>query len=131
MSNLNSIQPLTWAVLAICFILAALCLFLFLRLRNFNLKQEQSKLERKKHWYESARIVALAVTQKQCDLSEGCLRLRYILSQLEDEYEVLELMGEELSPFATHQARNDLDVQTKFQQDKLRFEIEKKYENQL
>ncbi len=131
MENLNSVRPITWAALGLCILLAALSFYLFIRLRKFNQRQMQSSLERQKHWYESARIVALAVTQGQCDLSEGCLRLRYILSQLNDQYDLLDKMGDELSAFATHQARNDLDAQTRFKQDELRFAIEGKYEVEM
>ncbi|PIP89918.1 MAG: hypothetical protein COW01_00395 [Bdellovibrionales bacterium CG12_big_fil_rev_8_21_14_0_65_38_15] len=131
MENFNSIQPITWAALGLCIILAALCFFLFLRLKNFNQQQDQSLKDRQEHWSESARIVALAVSQGQCDLSEGCLRLRYILNQLGDTHEVLEMMGEELKPFATHKARSELDAQTRFAQDKIRMEIEGKYEVRL
>ncbi len=124
-------QALTWAMLGLCVILASIAIYLLLRLRRAkNLLQKQLD-QRTTHWRESARIVALAVVQQQCDLSEGCLRLRFILNQLGDHNPVLEAMGEELMPFATHEKRQQLDVQERWRQDLQRSFIEEKYREEL
>src|SRR5690606_23731544 len=126
-----NIESLTWAALALCFVLAAIALFLFLRLRKMQAAQNQKVEERLEYWRESARIVALAVVQEQCDLSEGCLRLRYILNQLGDTRGMLEAMGDELAPFATHKARQELGLHERFKQDQQRLMIEEKYRVEL
>lgn len=126
-----TIESLTWAALALCFVLAAIAIFLYLRLRRVQAFQNQKIEERLDYWRESARIVALAVVQEQCDLSEGCLRLRYILNQLGDTRGMLEAMGEELAPFATHKARQELSLQERFKQDQQRLMVEDKYRVEL
>lgn len=126
-----NIESLTWAALALCFVLAAIAIFLYLRLRRVQAAQNQKIEERLDYWRESARIVALAVVQEQCDLSEGCLRLRYILNQLGDTRVTLEAMGEELAPFATHKARQSLALEERFKQDQQRLMIEDKYRVEL
>lgn len=129
--NTYALTPFTWAVLGLCLILAALACFLFIRLTRFHRRQNQQLQDRKEHWSESARIVSLAVVQGQCEPSEGCLRLRYILNQLGDKHDILESMGEELAPFATHQERNDLDIQVRWKQDQKRLMIEEKYREEF
>lgn len=125
------IQPITWALIGVCILLALFAFYLFVRLQAQQ-KREQSQLEsRNEHWNESARIVALAVVQGQCEPSEGCLRLRYILEQLGDSRELLERMGDELNVFATHKKRELLSVQERFKQDQQRLSVEEKYRDEF
>lgn len=126
-----NIQSLKWAAIGLCIVLAAISIFLFLRLRRFKAQQFQQEQARLDHWRESARIVAFAVVQQQCDLSEGCLRLRYILAQLNDQRALLEEMGEELKGFATHSARQELPIAERFRQDEMRLQIEARYSESM
>tara|TARA_R110000868_G_scaffold132381_2_gene343279 strand:- start:5750 stop:6190 length:441 start_codon:yes stop_codon:yes gene_type:complete len=129
--NIHALAPITWAAIGSCLILAAFAFYLFRRLKRFEGRQNKQIDDRNSHWSESARIVALAVVQGQCEPSEGCLRLRYILSQLGESRELLERMGDELASFATHQERKQLAVQERFKQDQQRFMIEEKYGDEL
>lgn len=121
------LHALTWAAIGLVVILAATSIILYVRLRALTKRQQAQVDSSLQHWRESARIVALAVVQEQCDLSEGCLRLRYILNQLGDTRSVLELMGEELAPFATHKKRQELELSERFKQDQMRLMIEEKF----
>ena len=125
------LEPITWAALGFCLVLAAFALFLLRRLRRFESRQSKQLDDRREHWSESARIVALAVVQDQCEPSEGCLRLRYILAQLGESHELLEMMGDELSHFATHKERKQLSMLERNKQDQERFMIEEKYSGDL
>ncbi len=125
------LDPITWAALGSCLVLAAFAFFLFKRLKRFESRQSKQLDDRREHWNESARIVALAVVQGQCEPSEGCLRLRYILAQLGESRELLESMGDELSSFATHKERKQLSMQERHKQDQHRFMIEEKYSGDL
>tara|TARA_R110000868_G_scaffold132380_2_gene343098 strand:- start:28478 stop:28924 length:447 start_codon:yes stop_codon:yes gene_type:complete len=126
-----NLDALTWTALGSCLVLAVFAFFLFRRLKRFESRQAKQQDDRHEHWSESARIVALAVVQDQCEPSEGCLRLRYILAQLGESRELLERMGDELAHFATHKERKQLPVQERHKQDRHRFMIEEKYSGDL
>lgn len=106
--------------------------FLCFKLKLVKEESQKAKKERVDYLLESIRVIALATVQKQCDLSESCVRLHYLMHQEEvkDFFEipnVLNLMHSELSKFAMLDARKKLSKQERFDQDKLRFKVEDKY----
>ena len=118
-------------MVALCALLFFVAIYLYRRLQRLQHRADHSQKQKLEYWQESARIVALAVVQEQCDLSEGCLRLRFIMNQLGDPRELLEQMGEELKGFATHKNRQALPLDERFRQDKERFKIEQRYAKQM
>lgn len=105
--------------------------------------QEQDKLtlekklkERDDFIKESIKTICLATVQGQCELSEACLRLKHLLINYptlseDSKYSVIFEMYDEISEFATLEDRKALSKQEIFNQDKKRFQIEKKYESAL
>lgn len=123
---------------------AALCCYQYLKfkslkaiqLRQFQkleVLQAQSQAELK----SSVRTLCLCLAQKQVDLSEGCWRVKLHLDHLypdakdREEFLVFYRMFDEISHFDTHEKRNDLSNQERFNQDKQRFEIEGRYQEEI
>ena len=101
------------------------------------LELESLRAQRQMEIKDSLGIIARAVINKQCELSEGCIRIKKLMDEIElnssiDEgLEPFERMYEELKDFAYLDARSRLSNQEKFNQDKKRFRIEDDYEAQI
>lgn len=123
---------------------AALCCYQFLQFKSLKDKQDR-QLEKQKillakgqaELKSSVRTLCLCLVQKQVDLSEGCWRVKLHLDHLypqkedREDFLVFYQMFDEISHFATHEKRNDLSNQERFNQDKQRFEIEGRYQDQI
>ncbi len=124
------------------------CLSLYLGILLYRLKlgqkeieelkkqQETSQREREIFYRDSISTICLATIQEQCELSEACLRLRYLLHhfpeiQQDPQYMVIENMYAEIASFATLEDRSVLTKQERYNQDKQRFAIEKIYQMQM
>lgn len=85
---------------------------------------------------ESMRIIALAVQQDQCTLTEGCIRLKKLLEHTPEikkmpELNVIHLMYAEVRNFATHDKYKGLSLNDRYKQDKTRVAVEHRYETEL
>ena len=85
---------------------------------------------------ESIEIISKGVIQDQCEISEGCLRIKNLKDQLEYFSTDLDLssfdqMYSEIEQFATLEARKALSKQERFDQDKKRFKVESEYEDKI
>ena len=96
--------------------------------------REQQKKERVAFVNDSIFIIGKATLQGQCELSEACVRISALLKNYPDLLALEDLgslrdMSKELEAFDYLDARKALSKQERFNQDKKRFEIEKKYED--
>lgn len=96
---------------------------------NYIAEKNQKKIE---DINESLRIIALAVIQDQCEVSEGCIRIKKLIDlseELKDEaslsYIHTAYLDFEQFPFL--EERKKLSKQEKFRQDNRRFDLEKKH----
>jgi len=85
---------------------------------------------------ESIEIISKGVIQDQCEISEGCLRIKKLKDQLvflnEDlDLEVFDKMYEEIEGFDILEARKTLSNQERFNQDKKRFKVENEYKDRI
>jgi hypothetical protein len=85
---------------------------------------------------ESIEIITKGVIQDQCEVSEGCLRikkLKDLLPYFSDEIDlsVFDQMYAEISNFDTLEARKELSNQDRYDQDKKRFNIENEYSDRI
>jgi hypothetical protein len=86
---------------------------------------------------ESIRIISLGVIQDQCEISEGCIRLRMLLKRYDiidkDDPKLAMIfhLFEELKDFKYLDARKKLTKQQKFVEDNKRFAIEAEYKDQF
>lgn len=131
------------ALSTIVFVLSIYLGFVFNKLKVQKKISEQKELEyqnalvkREESIIESLGILARAVINEQCDLSEGCIRikkLKEIIPRLEDnkDLKIFNLMYAEIEKFPTLEARNSQSASEKFNQDKERFKIEDIYKTQI
>ena len=88
------------------------------------------------YYKESLMTIAKATLQGQCELSECCIRIKKILEfypEIEKDPGLItiQLMYEEIKVFPTHGERLKLSKQDVFNQDKKRFKIEAKYQDDM
>lgn len=124
--------------------LVTFCLAIYLgvlmkRLRVQNNEQKRLVDEYKKeladkasYYKDSILIISKATIQGQCETSEACVRIKKLLEMFpeisqEKDFLIIEKMFAELADFAILDKRKELSTQEKFNQDKLRFEVEEKY----
>jgi hypothetical protein len=137
-------QVTIFSILAvIVFVLATYLGFLLNKIRiqksinQANQQQlEKLKQDRENSVKESLEIIAKAVIQKQCEISEGCIRIKKLMDSIDmyqgfDGHEVFDKMYDEIKDFAILEERKKLTKQEKFTQDNQRFAIEKRYETQI
>ena len=97
---------------------------------------DQLRAQREASIKESISILARAVINQQCEVSEGCLRIKKLLELIHidintNEIDAIEKMYDEIKDFAYLDARDALTKQEKFQQDNKRFKIEEKYQESV
>lgn len=102
-------------------------------------KQELALKDREREEFveESLRIIGKAVLEKQCEISEGCIRIRMLLNRTSKidvtnpNFNTFYELYEEIKHFKTHQERKELSKQARFIEDKERFEIEDRYRDSM
>lgn len=86
---------------------------------------------------ESIRIIAMATIQEQCEISEACLRIANLLPHLdmvdhtEEVWAPLFSMHKEIKGLKIKDDRKALKAAERFKEDKIRFEIEDKYHQDI
>jgi hypothetical protein len=103
--------------------------------QQLQLQLEEQKKKRFDDIRDSLRIIALAVTQDQCEVSEGCIRIKKLLDLLEDfnapQLDTFHEAFTEFDQFDYLDARKSLSKQEKFRQDNRRYMLEEKYHNSI
>lgn len=141
MSNLfQEYQVFIFTLLAVVvFVLATYLGFLINKLRlqkkmnELREKElEQLRAQREQSLVESVQIIARAVINEQCEISEGCIRIKKLLELLDYDIQgpmsAIDQLYLELEGFAYLDERDALSKQEKFDQDRKRFGVEDKWE---
>ncbi|MGK0444554.1 MAG: hypothetical protein ACJA1U_001487 [Bermanella sp.] len=130
-------QYLVIIAIAILIALGATAAYYVLKLRK--VKQEQAKqIQRnkaawQKHRDELAadlRFIANSMLQGQCEITEGCLRIKVLMDRLDDElqhkpeFKTIQTHFAQTISMPTHEAYKALSRQEQFKQDKQRFALE-------
>jgi hypothetical protein len=130
-------------LVALVFVISLLSTLIFVLLKKMKYQKNKEEemiaksKEKEKFIIESLDIICKALIQEQCEISEGCIRIRMLLlrtdliNENKSEYQVFEDMYQEIKDLKTHEARNDLNLQQRSAEDKLRFEIENKYQTRF
>ena len=136
----ESQKTIFYILLVAIVILSLVIVFLLKKIEKQKLLN-QSKIdkqleERIENILESINVISLAVIQDQCELSEGCWRIKRLLDLQPIEVDkektiVFNKMFREIKNFATHEKRNELKLAEVVKQDRLRKVIEQKYQNDL
>lgn len=101
------------------------------------LNEKQQSLEKSKFINESLRTITLACIQNQCEISEGCIRIKHLLQSSPElmtgghDWSVFFEFESKLRKFATHEKRNELTTQQAFDEDKERMGLEKEYHDKF
>lgn len=97
-------------------------------------RQQQLEKEQKRMDYisDSLRIISLAVTQDQCEISEGCIRIKKLLDEIEqfrelEQLSYINVAYEDFKQFPFLEDRKSLSKQEKFKQDNKRFLFEEQH----
>ncbi|MFT6630672.1 MAG: cbb3-type cytochrome oxidase subunit 3 [Bacteriovoracaceae bacterium] len=94
----------------------------------------EAELKKQDYYFKDSIItICKATIQGQCEFSEACIRIKKLLEYYPDieskkEYKVIQEMYDEIKHFSTHAERLSLPKKEIFNQDKLRFSLEAKYE---
>lgn len=93
--------------------------------------------ERQASLKESIRIISMATLQKQCEISEACLRLANLLPHYrgvkhrDEQFNALFGMYDEIKHLKTLAARNEMKAAHRHEEDKVRYRAEEKYEKEI
>ena len=133
-----------WAVLSGIAVLIILGLGFYAGKLLFLLKQQKAKQEatRKSRVHnitESVVLIAKAMEQQQCELSEGVIRIVNLLNALplvtppdfKAQYPQIHALFTEVSGFAILEARQKLSKSERRKQDMAREQIESEYESKV
>lgn len=86
---------------------------------------------------ESLKVIATVMLDDQVELSEGCIRIKVLLDNLDpsineqDEFKVFADMANQLAHMPTHEARKQVDKQFIRKLDQQRFGLENKYRTDI
>lgn len=92
--------------------------------------------DRRQSLFESLRIIALAVTQSQCEVSEGVIRIKKLIDEI-DELRNFESLQDfhriyaDFEKFPYLEERGALSQREKFTQDNERYQIEREHEKRV
>ena len=133
-------QPWLWVALVVALLviipLAYYAGTLLFRLKQQNQQQQKARAARLDVMTESIQTIALAMTQQQCNLSEGVIRLVHLLESLPVEqppsvaqsYPAIHELFELVRDLPTHDARKALPKNERMRQDQEREEHESRLE---
>lgn len=118
-------------------ILSAIAGYYLWQLHNLRKKQSEQQAKnqaaRKAHQEELAkdiRFIANSMVQGQCEVTEGCLRLQYLMDKLDEnlknkpEFQAIHMHCQQTAHMPTHQAYKALAPKEQFKLDKERFSLE-------
>jgi hypothetical protein len=99
-------------------------------------KKEKELAKRDAFLKESIITICRATVQKQCELSEACIRVKKLLENYPDiaaqkEFEVIQEMYTAIEEFPFLEARSALSKQERFVQDNKRFKIEEDFSEKM
>ena len=135
---------LTIVAIVILIVLSAIAAYYLIKLRK--VKQEQvdqiqrNKTAWQKHRDELAadlRFIANAMLQGQCEITEGCLRIKVLMDRLDDElqhkpeFKTIQAHFAQTITMPTHEAYKALGKKEQFKFDRQRFALEEENKEQV
>ncbi|MBE0369722.1 DUF2489 domain-containing protein [Pseudoalteromonas sp. MMG013] len=102
-------------------------------------KLQKAREKRNANLADSINLIARAMKEKQCEYSEGCLRIWVLISQysfdkeivLSDIYPGIYQMYEEVKDMPTHESRKKYSKKDIFKMDKQRWRAEERLESAI
>jgi len=104
-----------------------------------NAKLQQQRKQKNIKLADSINLIAKAMKEKQCEYSEGCLRVWVLMSQymfdsdenIEQQYPAIMKMYDVVKEMPTHDARKKYSKKEIFKMDSARFKAEKDLEDEI
>ena len=100
-------------------------------------QNQQVWLARQQELVADIRFIANSMLQKQCEITEGSMRLKVLMDHLDKdlaqktEFQTLQFYHQQTLNMPHHEAYKALTRKEQFAQDKKRFELEDKYREQI
>jgi len=130
-----------FAVLMIAiFVMSFFIAKLYVRLKQIEKKKSEYRdlqISKYKEVQESLRIISLGVVQEQCEVGEGCIRLRMLLKRYDivdkndPELAIIFDLFDKIQDFKYLDARKKLTKQQQFAEDQKRWKIEEEFKDQF
>jgi hypothetical protein len=124
--------------------LSATAAYYLIKLRNVKSQQAQQIQHNKDVWQKhrnelagDLRFIANSMLQGQCEITEGCLRIKVLMDRLDDElqhkpeFKTIQAHFAQTITMHTHEAYKALSKKEQFKQDKQRFALEQKHKEQV
>ena len=129
---------------AIILSLSATAAYYLLKLRKIKQHQNQQVSLNRQAWLDGQealaadiRFIAKAMVQQQCEITEGCLRLKVLMDRLDEtlqhhsDYQTIQRHYQKTAHMPHHQAYQALNRKQQFKLDQARFELESQHRQQV
>ena len=124
--------------------LSAVAAYYWIKLKNVQKEQaaqiaknQQAWLDRQEELASDIRFIANSMLQGQCEITEGCMRLKVLMDHLDKdlanktEFQTLQFYYQQTLNMPHHEAYKGLSRKEQFHQDKKRYSLEDKYREQI
>ncbi|GAA6133223.1 hypothetical protein NBRC116188_00120 [Oceaniserpentilla sp. 4NH20-0058] len=124
--------------------LAATAAYYVIKLRKVQAQQAQQIENNRQAWQKhrdelvsDLRFIANAMVQKQCEITEGCMRLAVLMDRLDDElqhkhqFSTIRAHFSQTAHMPTHEAYKALTRKEKFKLDNQRYALEEQNREQV
>ncbi len=135
---------LIFVAIAIILTLSVIAGYYLLKLRGVKQQQNEQIQLNRQAWLDSQeelagdiRFIAKAMVQQQCEITEGCLRLKVLMDRLDEtlqhqtQYQTIQLHYQKTAHMPHHQAYKALTKKQQFKLDQDRFELEGQHRQQI
>ncbi len=129
---------------AILLALSGVAAYYWIKLKKVQNQQKAQIAQNQKAWLDrqqelaaDIRFIANSMLQEQCEITEGCMRLKVLMDHLDQdlaqktEFQTLQFYYQQTLSMPHHEAYKALNRKEQFSQDKKRFALEDKYREQI
>ncbi len=129
---------------AIILSLSTIAGYYLFKLRKIKQQQNEQILLNRQAWLDSQeelagdiRFIAKAIVQQQCEITEGCLRLKVLMDRLDEtlqhnvDYQTIQLHYQKTAHMPHHQAYTALNKKQQFKLDQDRIELENQHRQKV
>ena len=124
--------------------LSCVAAYYWIKLKRVQNQQKAQIAQNQKAWLDrqqelaaDIRFIANSMLQEQCEITEGCMRLKVLMDHLDQdlaqktEFQTLQFYYQQTQNMPHHEAYKALNRKEQFSQDKKRFALEDKYREQI
>jgi len=128
----------------ILLVLSCIAAYYLIKLRKVKEQQQeqieenhQAWLKRQQELVADLRFIASSILQGQCEITEGCMRLKVLMDHLDKElalkteFQTIQFYYQQTINMPHHEAYKALTRKQQFSWDKKRFALEEKYRDQI